>query len=160
MRGRIALLVTTAMCLGLAGCGTKYQEMGFTGGVAAERVTADTIRIKARGNGYTSGTTVQDYALLKAAETTKEMGGSHFAIISAADASGRGVVTTPGVAETTFHGNTATTTWSPGTTTEFIKPGQDAYIRVFKLAAGSSPPPGAISADEIIKFVGPRVRRA
>jgi hypothetical protein len=31
MRGRITLLVT-AMCLGLAGCGTNYQEMGFSGG--------------------------------------------------------------------------------------------------------------------------------
>jgi hypothetical protein len=148
------------MCLGLAGCGTKYQEMGFSGGVAAERVTADTVRIKARGNGYTSGTTVQDYALLKAAETTKEMGGSHFTIISAADASGHGVVTTPGVAETTIRGNTATTTYSPGTTTEFVKPGQDAYIRVLRLAPGTPPPPGAISADEIIQFVGSRVRKA
>ena len=32
MRGRITLLVT-AMCLGLAGCGTNYQEMGFSGGL-------------------------------------------------------------------------------------------------------------------------------
>jgi hypothetical protein len=29
-----------------------------------------------------------------------------------------------------------------------------------KVAPGSSPPPGAISADETIKFVGPRVRGA
>jgi hypothetical protein len=47
MRGYTVLLLTAAMCLGLAGCGTKYQEMGFTGGVAAERMTADTVRIKA-----------------------------------------------------------------------------------------------------------------
>ena len=59
---------TLAMCLVLAGCATKYQEMGFTGGVAAERITADTYRIVARGNGYTGNTTIQDYALLKAAE--------------------------------------------------------------------------------------------
>ena len=32
MRGRITLLVT-AMCLGLVGCGTNYQEMGFSGGL-------------------------------------------------------------------------------------------------------------------------------
>jgi hypothetical protein len=30
------------------------------------------------------------------------------------------------VAETTIHGNMATTTYSGGTTTEFIKPGQDS----------------------------------
>jgi len=63
----------------------------------------------------------------------------------------KAVITTPGVAETTIHGNMATTTYSGGTTTEFIKPGQDAYIRVLKVAPGSSPPPGAISADETIK---------
>jgi hypothetical protein len=72
----------------------------------------------------------------------------------------KAVITTPGVAETTIHGNMATTTYSGGTTTEFIKPGQDAYIRVLKVAPGSSPPPGAISADETIKFIGPRVRGA
>jgi hypothetical protein len=43
MHLRVAICVT-AICLGLAGCGTRYQEMGFTGGVAAERVTADTVR--------------------------------------------------------------------------------------------------------------------
>jgi hypothetical protein len=72
----------------------------------------------------------------------------------------KAVITTPGVAETTIHGNMATTTYSDVTTTEFIKPGQDAYIRVLKVAPGNSPPPGAISADETIKFVGPRVRGA
>jgi hypothetical protein len=54
----------------------------------------------------------------------------------------------------------ATTTFSDGTATEFIKPGQDAYIRVLKVAPGNSPSPGAISADERFKFVGPRVRGA
>ena len=38
----------------------------------------------------------------------------------------KAVITTPGVAETTIHGNMATTTYSGGTTTEFIKPGQDS----------------------------------
>jgi hypothetical protein len=66
------------LCLLLAGCGTKYQEMGFTGGVAAEQITKDTYRIVARGNGNTRSTTIQDYALLKAAETTKAAGATHF----------------------------------------------------------------------------------
>jgi hypothetical protein len=57
-----------------AGCATKYQEMGFSGGVAAQQITADTFRIVARGNAYTGSTTVQDYVLLKAAETTKAAG--------------------------------------------------------------------------------------
>ena len=55
----------------LAGCSTPYQEMGFTGGVKSQQATADTYRIISRGNSYTSGTTIQDYTLLKAAETTR-----------------------------------------------------------------------------------------
>jgi Flp pilus assembly protein TadG len=148
-----------AAAIVLAGCGTKYQEMGFSGGVSAQRMTSDVVRISARGNGYTSNTTVQDYALLKAAETTKEMGGSHFAVISAEDASRVGTVTTPGTAQTSVHGHVATTTYTPGSTETFIKPGKDAYIRVLRISPGSPPPAGAISADEIIKFVGSRVER-
>jgi hypothetical protein len=82
----------------LAGCATKYQEMGFSGGVAAEQMTKDTFRIKSRGNAYTAGTTVQDHVLLKAAEKTKQAGATHFVLISAADASSAVSITTPGTA--------------------------------------------------------------
>ncbi|MBR1273387.1 CC0125/CC1285 family lipoprotein [Bradyrhizobium sp. AUGA SZCCT0283] len=74
--GTIAFVVTLSLLL--IGCGTKYQEMGFTGGVSAEQITKDTFRIVARGNGNTRSTTIQDYALLKAAETTKAAGATHF----------------------------------------------------------------------------------
>jgi hypothetical protein len=150
MRFAALILLTAA----LFACSTRYQDMGFTGGVAAQQMTADTFRISARGNSYTSTTTVQDYMLLKAAETTKHVGGSHFLIVSSADASRTGYVRTAGQAQTTVVGNTAYTTYSPGSVYSMFKPGQDAYIRVV-------PPgtPGAISADEIIQFVGSRVRR-
>jgi hypothetical protein len=149
---RLAALILLAATL--CGCSTRYQSMGFTGGVAAEQMTADTFRISARGNGYTSTTTIQDYMMLKAAETTKQAGGSYFVIVSAADASRTGYMTTPGRAQTTVVGNTAYTSYSPGSVYSTFKPGEDAYIRVV-------PPgtPGAISADQIIQFVGSRVRR-
>lgn len=67
-------LVVLAISLSLIGCATKYQDMGFSGGVAAEQVTADTWRIVARGNAYTGGTRIQDFVLMKAAETTKAAG--------------------------------------------------------------------------------------
>jgi hypothetical protein len=92
-----------------AGCSTPYQEMGFGGGVEAQQMTANTYRIVARGNGYTSGTAIQDYALLKAAETTKQAGATHFEVISASDASSVGAVTTPGQATTIITGSTART---------------------------------------------------
>jgi hypothetical protein len=57
-------------------------------------------------------------------------------------------------------GNTAYTTYTPATAHNFIKPGQDTYIRVFTIPAVRSPPQGVLSADEIIQFVGSRVKRS
>jgi hypothetical protein len=143
----------------LSGCATKYQDMGLTGGVAAQQMTADTYRIVARGNGYTSATMVQDYVVLKAAETTRSAGGTHFVMMSSGDASTTGTISTPGQVRTSVVGNTAFTTYNPGSVSRYIKPGQDSYIRVINAKPGTPPPEGAISADEIIQFVGPRVVR-
>jgi len=147
------------LCTLLGGCGTKYQEMGFSGGVAAQQVTADTWRIQSRGNAYTNAATVQDYVLLKAAETTQAAGGSHFQIISAADASRSSTFVTPGSSTTTFVGNQAFTTTSPGSVDTVIKPGQDVFVRVLKLPPNTPAAPGLYSAAEIIQFVGSRVQR-
>jgi hypothetical protein len=38
-------------------------------------------------------------------------------------------------------------------------PGGDLYIRVLTVPAGQSPPANAMAADDIIKFVGARVKR-
>jgi hypothetical protein len=103
--------------------------------------------------------TIQDYALLKAAETTKAAGGTHFQVLSGRDASSTGSFTTQGQATTTVVGRTAYTSYSPGQTVEIFKPGQDNYIRVLRLGPGQQAP-GAISADEIIQFVGQRVNRS
>lgn len=153
------LPVAFALLLGLAGCSTPYQGMGFGGGVEAQRMTADTYRIVARGNGYTSSVAIQDYTVLKAAETTKLAGGTHFVIVNSADATRTGTVVVPGQSQTTIAGQTAYTTYSPATVHQFVKPGQDTYIRVITVAAGQAPPPGAIQADEIIQYVGSRVKR-
>lgn len=154
MRKKLAIFAMLMLC----GCATRYQEMGLSGGVAAEQVTADTWRIKARGNAYTSATTVQDYVLLKAAETTKATGGTHFVIVSANDANRAFEVTTAGSSTTTFAGRQAYTTYTPGSTTTAIKPGQDVYIKVLKLAPNQTAQ-GAISAAEVIQFTGARVGR-
>src|SRR5262244_560949 len=119
------VLAVAALCVALGACSTKYQEMGFTGGVAAQQVTADTWRIQARGNGYTGAATVQDYVLLKAAETTQASGGTHFQIVSAADASRTSTIVSPGTSSTSFVGNQAFTTTTPGSVDTVIRPGQD-----------------------------------
>ena len=154
-----ALLACFGSVIAFAGCATKYQDMGFTGGVAAQQMTANTFRIVARGNGYTARTTVQDYMMLKAAETTKQNGGTHFIVISAADASSIQTHVSSGYAQTSLVGNRAYTTYSPPTATNIFKPGEDAYIRVFNVPNGTEAPPGGVPADEIIRFVGSRVAR-
>ena len=101
----------------LSGCATKYQEMGFTGGVSAEPVMTDVYRIVGRGNGYTSSDRVQDFVLLKAAETTLAAGGSYFLIVNDADRTNVSVGQTSGTVQTNVIGHSAFTTYSPGTHT-------------------------------------------
>ncbi|CFX36342.1 conserved exported protein of unknown function [Candidatus Filomicrobium marinum] len=143
----------------LGGCSTPYQEMGFAGGVGAQQMTSDTFRISARGNGYTGRTQVQDYLMLKAAETTTQHGGTHFIVIDAADASGTSQIVTGGTATTTYNHNVATTNYTPPMVHNVFKPGQDAYIRILNIGPGQPVPGGAVSASEIIQFVGSRVKR-
>ena len=49
----------------------------------AQQMTADTYRIVARGNGFTGSHAVQDFTILKAAETAKKAGAAHISQSSA-----------------------------------------------------------------------------
>ncbi len=115
----------------LGGCATKYQDMGFTGGVAAQPITGDTYRIVARGNGFTDSTSVQDFVLLKAAKTAVSAGQIDFILQGVQDASKQEVYQSPGFSNTNVIGNTAFTTYTPGTTSVSVKPGQNVIVRVF-----------------------------
>jgi len=75
-------------------------------GVSAQRITSNTFKIVVHGNAITSGLATQDYTALKAAETAKQAGGTHFVFISATDASSEGPVTTGGKAKKTATGST------------------------------------------------------
>lgn len=150
-----AMLASVLVSALAAGCSTPYQEMGFTGGVTAQQITASTFRIVARGNAYTGKTRVQDYALLKAAEVTKSNGATHFVVVSSEEASSVGYIATAGTSHTTFSGNTAHTTHTPGNVYSLFKPGEDLHIRI--LRPEDRLPGGAVAADEILQFVGSRV---
>lgn len=48
------LLVCAAMCAGLAACATPYGEMNMLmGGVKADRLGEDILRVSVQGNQYT-----------------------------------------------------------------------------------------------------------
>jgi hypothetical protein len=148
MRKLFAAGLAMILC---AGCTTPYQELGLLGGVRAQQVTADTYRIVSRGNSHTSSTTIRDYTLLKAAETTKQSGATHFAIISEKDVTRTSQDVT--LQRDDVMGGVT------GSISTDVKPGQDTYIRVMSIAPGQPAPAGALSADEIMRYVGSRVKR-
>jgi hypothetical protein len=154
----IRLSLALAACMLAAACNTPYQENGLTGGVVAAPITSDTYRISARGNGYTDSTTIQDYVLLKAAETTLAAGRTHFMIVNAADSTSRSIGQTPGTVSTSLIGNTAFTTYNPGMTYDVVKPGSDVIIQIGTLPSGQQVP-GAFNAQEVFDSINPRVRR-
>ncbi|MFT4183628.1 MAG: hypothetical protein QM636_17115 [Rhizobium sp.] len=151
----VLLLALTNFCVG---CQTQYQEMGVTGGVTAMPITSDTYRIVSRGNGFTDRITVQDYSLLKAAETTLATGNTHFMVVTGSDATSVSVGQTAGYMQTNVIGNTAYSTYMPGSTYDIVKPGQDLIIKLFNAAKGPVPP-GAYAAQEIYNNINPRVMR-
>lgn len=149
-------VVVAAVVMGLAGCATRYQEMGPTGGVTAAPITDDLWRISARGNLYTDAGTIQDFVLLKAAETTVAAGRTHFVIVGKHDA-GRG-------------GSSGLYTQQAlGTSTEQHgfglvgsgrrQIGEDLMIRLLPLAAPAADKAEAIEAKQIIDNVGRRLKR-
>jgi hypothetical protein len=159
LRAVLVAVLTSALAVGVSGCGTTYREMEGGRGVQALQMSADTWRIEARGNGYNGANIVKDWMLLKAAETTKQQGGTHFIIVEQADASTKSSTITPGARQTTLVGATRTSIYTPAVINRQMLPGQDAYIRVIKIAAGEAAPADAKSADEIIKYIGGRIPR-
>ena len=104
--------------------------MGFSGGVSAQQMTADTFRIVARGNGYTDTTTIRDFAMLKAAEATRQNGGTHFILIGGEDASRVSKIVMPGSARTTFSAATMNSKAATMQSTAPISIGDDARVRI------------------------------
>ena len=156
--GVVRLFVAFFAAALLSGCATKYQDMGFTGGVAAEPVMTDVYRIVARGNGYTSADKVQDFTLLKAAETTIAAGGNYFIILNEADRTAVKSGQTPSTAQTNIIGHTAFTTVTPGATYNIVKPGESTLIRVLRLKPNEAPPSGAFPAQDLVNTIGPRLK--
>jgi len=158
---RIASFALASLLLGLAACAapTPYQPLGAGGGVAAQQLTADTFRILARGNGVTDPAAVEDYMLLKAAETTLAAGGTHFVLVTTTDATATSTTQGPTEIRTVVQGDTSVTTVDPGQSFTFVAPGRDAIIRVVTVRPGATPPEGAFDAAEIVAFVAPRVAR-
>ncbi len=114
--------------LAITACATPYQNMGMLGGVEAHPISDDTIQIVAKGNAYTETSTIQRYALRKAAEETLAHGYDYFAVVNGSDDSRRGS------AGSAFGGRG----WLFGSSWEMLKPGD---ILLVKMLHGPQPDP-------------------
>jgi hypothetical protein len=149
--------VILLLSLAIAGCSTPYQPIGFGGGVEAQQMSADTFRIRAKGNGRTASSTIMDYLLLKSAETAKAAGGTHFVILTAQNTTTTSLEYSSAQSAHLVGGMVLGS--GVGSVDTVVRPGGDLYVRVLTVPKGQAPPANAIAADEVIKFIGTRVKQ-
>ena len=98
----------------------------------AERIGTNLYRVYSSDRPTSDSIQAENYALLRAAETTKEAGATHFVVVDAPGQPSAGLLGSGGPSN---------------------------LIRVLKLTPGAEAPIGAVSADEIIHFFGPTFGR-
>jgi hypothetical protein len=101
-----------------------------------ERVSGNLYRIDASDRKFDDAIQRENYGLLRAAESAKDVGGTHFIVVANSEASDPSAPRTSGTSQPT------------------------GLIRVFRLDPDMTPPMGAISVNEIIHFFGPNFRPA
>lgn len=161
----IIKLAGMAAILALAACGgpTAYAPaMNGADGFAERQIEGNRYRVQFRGNSLTDRETVETYLLYRAAEVTLASGHDHFRIVEQdveptttyhGDGPGVGVFGSHGFGYGTGIGLSLGTTLAPATSYEAV-----VNILVFK---GPKPEgdPNAYDAREVIRLVGPTVRR-
>ncbi len=147
----VAVAGAAAVALAAAGCsldGSNLPSLSTgsilpslpslpTGGSAAgepERIAGNLYRVMATDRKIADTIERENYMLLKAAETTKKVGGTHFVMVRAGDQ----------------------TSGLPSLATMTQGRQYGAYIRVIEVDPEQGVPVGAIAADEIIQFFGPK----
>ena len=162
-------ITVAALALLASGCATTYGEIGglMADGASAEQLSADTFRVRSRGNGATEPALVEDYAMLRAAEALKSRCFTHFVILEGADRTEVHESVTPAEWTTTYKEKEVDgkkvrvehRSFTPESRSVTVRPGQDLVVRGLTLQSGRPKPEGAFSTDEIIHFVGGRVER-
>jgi hypothetical protein len=136
MKNIIILLVA---CAALAGCATPYQKMGEQGGFQSRRLSQDSFSVMFLANGFTSPKQADAFALLRAAEITREIGYEYFIVFGDMNQSSlsNAQFTTPGYTYgTAWHTGSFTTfsaTTTPATTynVPIYKPGRELIVRCY-----------------------------
>jgi len=136
---KIKILVALALAP-LVGCATGYQTgRHFTGGFDEVALAPNVYRVRFVGNGYTSGTRAEDFALLRSADLTLQKGFHFFALSDSSSKESVSSFVTPSVSTTTAnvqaYGNsaygTAQTTTTGGQTIFVSKPSSSNIVVMF-----------------------------
>jgi hypothetical protein len=93
--GMKGYILIAGLGLALAGCATRYQAMGFTGGYEEVQLAPDTYRINVEANGYSTSSRAEELALLRAADLTIQRGFSRFVVTGGTGVSQQFAGTTP-----------------------------------------------------------------
>ncbi len=104
-----------------------------SGSRGVERIGSNLYRVSTTDRRHEDAIQRENYALLRAAETTQEAGGTHFILVTLGDQAGGG-------------GSSGARAGS-------------TLVRVLTIEPGGEPPVGAVSASEMIQFFGPTFGR-
>jgi hypothetical protein len=83
MKLRLAIIFSFSVVV--AGCATKYQEMGLTGGFTDKMIDQNTGIVVISGNGFTSEEKVRSMLMLRASEMTIQNGHRKFSLLTIED---------------------------------------------------------------------------
>ncbi len=127
-----AILLMAIVSIFLTGCVTPYQSSGWRGGYSHLQLDRNLFRVSFSGNGFTSMSRAIDFNLLRSAEITLRMGYKYFQIVKSYSGHSYSSYRTPARAQTSFYGNSASTTITGGNTYYISKPSTSHIIICFK----------------------------
>lgn len=110
----------------LSGCATAYQAKGLTGGFSETVLSPDTFKIDFKGNGYTSNERASDFAVLRAADKSLELGCNYFGIMNEANGASVGSAT---VGTGGWNNHNA---WGFSSTFPIVKPDSALFVKCFR----------------------------
>ena len=161
------LLSALLAAIALAGCSSTplyYGPKTAAGGWEVDRLAGDSFRVNFRANSYAVDKIVDDYALLKAAETAQEYGFRYFSVVNKQDI-GRSTDVDQwanSYATGTYGptGGMSASTQSYNQTTSVYRPGSSLKIICFKKPPGTNYPGTVYDAKEVSERLRARYRIA
>ena len=147
----------------LAACATPYGDMGLLGGTEVEEVGAETLVVRAKGNGFTSQETVDDFAFLRVAEEAQSRGYAAFQLLEGRDILKEEMVHIRGLSQeqtrvNRFGYRETVTTYDAGSNVVSMEPGSEIVVRLLPGPVQEPVPSDVFVAADVIRFLGPELR--